>query len=321
MRRRAVLALLGGAAVWVRRAQARVARAQPLRVGVLDPGLPTLFDAFFQGMRELGYVEGDSVVYLRRSTEGQAAPTVRLATELAGLKPDVIFTSGTLPVRAVFDATSTIPIVFCGLGDAVAMGVAESLARPGRNATGLSFLITEITPKRLHLLIEALPGARRIALLWDRTTSPITLDSTIDAARALGLAVEAHRVVGPDESAAAFDAAVAGHAEAMLVLPSAFFFAYRAQLADLGLRRRLPGIYDAADFVRAGGLISYGPDLRAMFRRAASFVDKIADGATPASLPIEQPTGLELAVNLKTAMALQREIPPSIVARADEVIE
>jgi putative tryptophan/tyrosine transport system substrate-binding protein len=234
---------------------------------------------------------------------------------------DVIVTAGTLPVRAIKDATSTIPIVFAALGDAVATGAVSNLARPDGNITGLSFLNTEISAKRLGLLRETLPGAQRVAVFSDPSVVRSFVEATEEAARGLSLELRVLEIPAPDSFEGAFDAAVKWRADALNVLSSAFFNSQRVRIAELATKYRLPAMYESAEFVRAGGLIAYGASFYDLCRRAATYVDKIIKGAKPGELPVEQPSKFELVINLKTARTLGLEIPPKVLALADEVIE
>jgi putative ABC transport system substrate-binding protein len=289
------------------------------RIGLLDPGIRHLFDAFIKGMSDVGYIEGETVYYVWRSGEGRPDRLGAYAAELVQLKVDVIVTAGPPPVRAAMNATSTIPIVIAAHGDAVGWGVVKSLARPGGNVTGLSFLNAEVSPKRLELLHETVPQARRVAILFDKVASKTS--ATEDAASKMALQATAIGVAEPEELEGAFEVAIAQRTEIIDVLASPFFNSSRIRLAALAAKYRLPAMYESSEYVTAGGLMSYGPDLAELFRRAATYVDKILKGARPGDLPIEQPTKFELAINLKTAKALGLTIPPSILARADEVIE
>jgi putative tryptophan/tyrosine transport system substrate-binding protein len=271
-------------------------------VGLLDPGIPHLFDAFRDGMRTLGHFENQNITFVHRSADGRPEPIPGLAAELVRLNVDVIVTAGTSTVRAAAQATSNIPIVFAALGDAVRTGIVDTLARPGANLTGLSFLNTEISPKRLEILAEIVPGVKRIAVF-------------------AGIEVQVIDVPHLDAFENAFQAAVDGQAQALNVLASAFFNAHRARFAELATAHRLPAMYETGEYVQAGGLMAYGPSLADMFRRAATYVDKILKGAKPGDLPVEQPIKFEFLINLKTARALGLAIPPTLLARADEVIE
>ena len=322
MRRRAVLGLLGSAlALPVARFRSTAIGADLPRIGILDPGLPHLFDAFFSGMRDLGYTEGQNALYIRRSSEGQSEALSRLAGELAEAKPDVIVTAGPTGVRAAMRATSTIPIIFAALGDATGTGAVTNLAHPEGNATGFSFLNTKISAKRVELLHQAVPNARRMAVLWDRTTTGVDLKPTLQAADASGLQAQMFEVTSPDEYERAFNAAKTAQAEIIDVLASPVFNRNRERLIELAARYRLPAIYETSEYVYSGGLMSYGPSLIDLFRRSATYVDKLLHGAKPADLPVQQPTKFELIINLKAATALGLAVPETLLARADEVIE
>jgi putative tryptophan/tyrosine transport system substrate-binding protein len=317
MRRREFISLLGGAAAgW----PLAVRAATLPEIAILDPGIPQHFDAFRQGMRDLGYAESRNVHYIYRSAKGRAEPITQLASELVALKPNVIVTASALPVRAVKEATSTIPIVFV-IADAVAAGAVSNLAHPGGNITGFSFLNTELSSKRLELLLEMLPNVRRVAVLRDFNTPRNWATATEEAGRSLGVALQVLEVAGPDAFEGAFQAAATARAEALDILSSAFFNAHKARLVELAGKYRLPAMYEHDDFIRAGGLISYGPSIPELLRRAATYVDKILKGARLGDLPVEQPTKFELFINLKTAKALGLTIPESFLSRADEVIE
>jgi putative tryptophan/tyrosine transport system substrate-binding protein len=319
MRRREFIAILGSAvATWPMpvRAQSR----KPV-VGILDPGLPEHYAAFRQAMSDLGYVQGESVSYLYRSAEGDAKSVHQLAIDLVRASPSVIVTNSALPVHAAMEATSKIPIVIASVADAVTAGLVKNVAHPGGNVTGLSFLNTELSSKRLGLLFEALPNIRRVAVLWDSNTPKSWQEATEEAGHALGAELHVLEVAGPDEFEAAFETAAAGHSDALDVLSSTFFLSHKHKLVALAAKHHLPAMYEHADFVRAGGLIAYGPSILDLFRRAATYVDKILKGAQPGDLPIEQPTRFKLSLNLGTARALGLLIEPSLFARADEVIE
>ena len=272
-------------------------------------------------MDDLGYVEGRSVSYIYRSAAGRAESVPRLASELVALKPDAIVTASALPVRAVKEATSTIPIVFATIADAITAGAVNNLAHPGANVTGFSFLNTELSAKRLELLVEALPNIRRVAVLRDLNTPHEWAEATEEAGHRLGLALQLLEVAGPGTYEAAFEAAVTARADALDILASAFFNSHKARLVELAAKYRLPTMYEHDDFVGTGGLIAYGPNIPDLFRRAAVYVDRILKGAKPGDLPVEQPTRFTLIINVKTANALGLTLPPTLLARADEVIE
>jgi putative ABC transport system substrate-binding protein len=290
-------------------------------IGILDPGVGHIFDAFAQGMHDLGYVEGQNITYVRRSAEGKAELVPPLAIELVNLKVDVIVTIATLPVRSVRQATTTIPIVFLALGDALGGGFVSNLARPGGNLTGQSFLNSELSAKRLEILRDAIPSIRSVAVFYDPNTTRSFLEATEETGRRLGLQLQAVPLPGIDAFELAFQQAAAARVDAVDVLASAFFMANRVRFAELAAKYRLPAIYEAGEYVRSGCLMAYGPSLSDMGRRGATYVDKILKGTKPGDLPVEQPTKFELVVNLKAAKSLGLTIPESFLVRADEVIE
>jgi putative tryptophan/tyrosine transport system substrate-binding protein len=306
--------------------------AQAARIGYLvtgglaSPETRVLLDAFRQGLRERGYVEGQNIVIEYRAADGQLQRFPALAAELAQLKPEVIVAQGTPAALAAKDATTTIPIVTPVMGDPVGDGLVASLARPGGNITGLTFLGPELVAKRLELLKEALPRVSRIAALWhpgayaERTTSAM-VQETEAAARTLGVQLHLVEVRGPDELDRAFATMTSAHAEALIVLPSAMLFNERRRLVDLAARHRLPAMYQLGEFVELGGLMAYGASITDLIRRSATHVDKILQGAKPADLPVEQPTKFELVINLKTAEALGLTIPPTLLFQADKIIK
>ena len=308
-------------AAWMATAVVRAQqRGTMARIGIFDPGLPVHFAAFVAGMHDLGYVDGRNVAYVRRSAKGGADLVAQMAEELAESKVDVVVTVGPLQIHSVMKATSTIPVVFV-LGDPVATGVVSNLARPDRNATGLSFLNAEVGAKRLELLVEMLPGTRRVAVLFDRKSTRSNLDETVAAARTLNLEAPVSEIGAPEEFEAVYAAAAAARVQAIDVLASPFFNANRAQLVELAARYRLPAMYESDEFVRSGGLISYGVGIVDLFRRMSGYVDRILKGARPADLPVEQATKFDLTISMKTAKALGLAVPPAMLARADEVIE
>ena len=319
MRRRELLEFTGWLALSL--GTSRLNAADLPRIGILDPGLPHLFDAFFAGMKDHGYIEGQTVAYMRRSTAGEAEPLRQAAAELAGAKVNIIVTAGPLAVRAAMNATRTIPIVFAALGDAIANRVVTNLAHPSENATGFSFLNTEMSIKRVELLHVMAPNAHRIAVLWDNSGTGADLKATLDAAAAMGLETKLFEVARPDEYEGRFKAAIVAGNGAIDVLGSPTFNENRELLVSLADRYRLPAMYETSEYVYSGGLISYGPSLFDLFRRAAGYVVKLLDGAKTAELPAQQPTKFELIINLKTAKALGIAVPQSLLARADEVIE
>jgi len=280
-------------------------------------------EAFRRGLRDLGYVEGKNIFIEYRWAEGKTERLHDLAAELIRLKVDVIVTSGPAATRAAKEATVTIPIVMAQDSDPVGNGLVASLARPGRNITGLSSLAAEISGKRLELLKEIVPRLSRVAVLGSSITpgNAHALRETELAAKAFGVQLQYVDVLVTKDIAPAFRAAAKGHADALLVLTSLVLISQRPQLADLAVKSRLPAIYDRGEFVEDGGLLCYGTNFTDLSRRAATYVDRILKGAKPADLPVEQPTKFELVVNLKTANALGLKIPNSILVQATKVIE
>jgi putative tryptophan/tyrosine transport system substrate-binding protein len=329
MDRRAFLGTLAGGLV----AAPLVAEAQQAakiaRIGFLSLNLapnPHLPEAFRQGLRDLGYVEGRNVVIEYRDAEGKPERFPALAAELVALKVDVILVGSTPQALAAKQATKTIPIVFIGTADPVGSGLVTSLARPGGNVTGLSNLAAELVGKRLEQLMQAVPGVTRVAVLWhpgnlgDRTEKEMLKAADV-AARALGVRLQFVEARGPADFDRAFSDMTRAYAGALTVLPSNMFSNERRRLVDLAAKNRLPAVFPFRDFADAGGLMAYGPNLADLSRRAATYVDKILKGAKPADLPVEQPTKFELVINLKTAKALGLTIPQSVLGRADEVIQ
>ena len=303
--------------------------AKIARVGYLAGRLADSTDmtkAFREGLRDLGYVEGRTVVVEFRDAEGKLERLPALAAELAALKVDVIVVGGTLHALAAKQATTTIPIVFAAVADPVTSGLVTSLARPGGNVTGLSNLNQELVGKCLELLKQAVPGVSRVAVLWrpgalpERTERDMLKGAEV-AARGLGVRLQLVQARGPADYDRAFSNMTKARTGALTVLSSTQLLIDRRRLVDLAAKNRLPAVYPWREGVDAGGLISYGPDFTDLFRRVAAYVDKILKGAKPGDLPVEQPTKFELAINLKTARALGLTIPPSLLARADQVIE
>jgi putative ABC transport system substrate-binding protein len=287
---------------------------------------PHLPEAFRQGLRDLGYVEGRNVVIEYRNNEGKNERLPALAAELVALKVDLILAAATPHALAAKQATRTIPIVFAATGDAVADGLVTSLARPGGNITGLSFFTPELVGKRLELLKQTVPAVSRVAVLWNpgglgESTEKDVLKRAEVAARAIGVQLQFVEARGPADFDRVFSDMTRARAGALTVLTSAMLFEARKRLVDLVAKSRLPAVYPWREFVDAGGLMAYGPDLADLFRRAATYVDRILKGAKPGDLPVEQPTKFELVINLKTAKALGLTIPPSLLQRADHVIE
>ncbi len=297
------------------------------RIGYLGGFSPSagapLLEAFRQGLRELGYVEGQNIFIDFRWAEGRPDRFPALAAELINLRVDVIVTYSNPAVTALQQATRTIPIVVASMGDPVASGFVASLARPGGNITGFSTLSEELGGKRVELLREAVPKVSRVAVLaGSQTASQRTQWREIQAAaKALKVTPQRQEVAGPDEIEHAFASFVKGRAQGLIVLPHAVTNDRRTQIVGLAAKNRLPGIYPDSLFVEAGGLMSYGPNRSDLHRRAATYVDKILKGAKPADLPVQQPTRFELVLNMKTAKALGVTFPPSIMVRAEQVIQ
>jgi putative ABC transport system substrate-binding protein len=275
---------------------------------------------FDKGMRELGYVEGQNIVIERRWAGGNAASVPDLAADLVRLKVDAIFAGGAT-VGAVKRATGTIPIVFIAEGDPVGSGLVASLARPGGNITGLAILADELAGKRLELLKETVPRISRVAVLRHSTSDVSHLKATEAAASSLGFQLQILEVKYSNDFDSAFGAAKKGGAEALIELPSSFLATHRKSLVDLAAKSRLPAMYEHSGFANDGGLMSYGPNLPDIYRRAAIYVNKILKGAKPADLPVEQPTKFEFVINLRAAKQIGLTIPPNVLARADRVIK
>jgi putative tryptophan/tyrosine transport system substrate-binding protein len=323
MKRREFITLLGGAAA----ASPLAARAQQAgklpMVGYLGPttasALSQRLNSFVQRLRELGWNEGHTVAIEYRWAEGRDDRYAEIAAEFVRLKVDVIVTGGAAPALAAKHATSVIPIVFTVVEDPVGTGVVVSLARPGGNVTGLSNQSAELAGKRLEFLREAVPKLRRLVILGniDRV---LEMGEAQEAARKFGVEVDTLEIRRAGDIALAFEAFKQG-ADAVYVVADPLTFANRARIHTLTMGARLPTIYNARDYVEAGGLMSYGSNVSDLFRRSADYVDKILRGAKPADLPVEQPTKFDLVINLTTAKALGLTVPDSLLARADEVIE
>jgi putative ABC transport system substrate-binding protein len=328
-RREFIGTLAGGLLVAPFAAEAQQA-AKIARIGYLGnspTAFPHLREAFLQGLHDLGYVEGRNVVIEYRYAEGKLERLPALAAELVALKVDVIFVGGgTLTALAAKQATRTLPIVFADAADPVTSGLVTSLARPGGNVTGLYALAAELVGKRLELLKQAVPEVSRVAVLWHpgavpEHTEKDMLKGAEVAARALGVRLQFVEARGPADFDRAFSDMTRARAGALTMLPSTMFVNERRRLVDLAAKNRLPTVLAARVWVDDGGLMSYGPSIADLFRRAATYVDRILKGARPGDLPVEQPTKFELVINLKTAKALGLTIPQSVLVRADEVIQ
>ena len=327
MKRREFITVLGGAtAGWP-----LVARAQPpvriAKIGHIESGLPSsspnLLAAFRQGLRELGYVEGQNLFIERRYGEGREERLPQLAEELVQFGVDAIFAIGPPQALAAAKATHRIPIVFVGGGDPVAMGLVKSLARPGGNLTGLTFVTVELASKRMQLLKDAVSIAERVAVLWNpnNVINKLELEKATTTAEALGLTPLPIEIRVLDDIEGAFIAMTRQRADAALVLSSPLTFPNRARIVESALRARMPTLGALREYAEAGVLMSYGPSYADHCRRAATYVDQILKGTKPADLPVQLPTTFELVINLKTANALGLDVPPWLLARADEVIE
>ncbi|HSB79233.1 MAG TPA: ABC transporter substrate-binding protein [Candidatus Methylomirabilis sp.] len=294
------------------------------RIGVLSQhAMPDPWvEALRQGLREQGWVEGENLRLEYRYADEKLERLPRLATELVGLKVDVIVTGGEAGIRAARDATSTIPIVMANSGDPVGTGLVKSLSRPGGNITGLSLLNLELGGKRMDLLKEAVPKVSRVAVLWNATNpvKALELKSTQEAGKVLGVDVTSVEVREPTDLAAAFAGITRARSTGLIVLAEPLTLAHRREIGEFAIKNRLPMIAELREFAEAGGLMTYGPNILDLWGRSATYVDKILKGAKPGELPVEQPTKLELVVNLKTARALGLKIPQPVLFRADEVI-
>ena len=304
-------------------AEAQQAKKIP-RIGILTARSGALeTEAFRDGLRELGYIEGQNLVMEYRSADDRLEQLPDLAAELVRLKVDVIVTQSTPATVAAKNATKTIPIIMAGSTDPVATGVVPSLARPGGNITGVTVMNEKLAGKRLELLKETNPKVSHVAVLWNPANSgaAVVLKQTQTAAKQLSLPLESLEIRSVNDLQGVFEAATRSGANALVVLRSVPISDHLKVVADLAIKDRLPSIHDRGDFVEAGGLMSYGPNLSDMPRRAAIYVDKVLKGAKPAELPVERPTKFELIINLKTAKQIGLMIPPNVLLRADTVIK
>jgi len=317
-----ILALLVG---WARMAQAQQFKKIP-QIGLLSAGSSSAgsprIEAFRQGLRELGYQEGNTVTIEYRFAEGKLERLPSLAAELVRLNVDTIVTGGTPQLLAAKHATRTIPVVMAFAGDPVEQGFVASLARPAGNITGLSSVAPDLSGKRLELLKEIVPTLSRAGVLWNPADPGIrrNFNETETAARALGVQIHSLEVWSRDQFGSAFKAATAARVQALNLLQANLTNEHRRQIVKFAAQSRLPTMFGEEGLMDAGGLISYGPDYGDLFRRAALYVDKILKGAKPADLPVEQPTQFELVINLKTAKQIGLTMPPNVLARADKVI-
>jgi len=325
LKRREFITLLGGAAAWPLAARAQQPAKLPT-IGYLGaatlPSESQRMAAFVQRLRELGWIEGRTVVIDYRWAEGRSERVADIAAEFVQDKVDLIFATGTEAALAAKKATALIPIVFPVAGDPLGSGMVASLARPGGNVTGLSNLAADLAAKRLEILRDVFPGLNRLAIMANVSSpgSVLEMDEFQEAARALRLEVVPLEIRRTEDIAPALES-LKGRVEALYVVGDPLANLNRVRINTFALVARLPTIYVQREYVEAGGLMSYGPNYAALFRRAADYVDKILRGAKPADLPVEQPTQFDLVINLVTARALGLTVPPTLLARADEVIE
>ena len=323
MRRREFITLFGGAvAAWpvVARAQQLVGKLR--KIGSISNFRNENFEAFIQGLREAGYVDGQNMLLETRFHGGALDRVDEFAAELVALKCSVIFAAAPYAIQAAMKATTTIPIIGVDLeSDPVASGWVKSLARPGGNITGFFLDIPELGGKQIELLKEAVPTTARLAILWDATIGKVQFHATETAMRPSGVTLESFPIRLVEDIKEAFERATRERVHGLVILTSPLIFNQRSQIADLALKAHLPTISPFNSFPKVGGLMAYGPNLASMFKRAAGYVDQVLSGANPGELPIQRPSKFELVINLKTAKALGLAIPPTLLVRADEVIE
>jgi len=326
VRRRDFITVVAGVAVvWPLGVRAQTPTGKIYRLGILQPGKPPepLVDDLRERLKELGYREGRNIAYEYRWAEGIPDRLVELAKELVDLKVDVITTLATPAALAAKNVTKTVPIVFMGVGDPIGAAVVPSLSHPGGNVTGISVLGTELSGKRLEILKEIVPNAAPVAMFWNDTNPGMVLRAreAQNAADRLDLNLQSigvHDLISFDSAFATINSK---QFNALLTLVDPFTREHRQRIIDFAAKRRLPAIYEAREFVDAGGLVSYGPNLSALQRRAADYVSMIFKGAKPGDIPVEQPTKFELIINLKTAKELGLTIPPTVLERADQLID
>ena len=323
MKRREFIGLLGGAAAWPLTASAQRAEGELVTIGILAIEPWPSIDAFRHALDARGYIEGKNVRFVYRYAKGHNERLPELANELVGLNVDVIFTWRTDAVLAAKQATATIPIVMGVIGDAIGSGIVTNLARPGGNITGCSLRVAELEGKRLQLLKEVVPGLSRVAILLNPTNHymPLVRESVRKGAEVLHLSLAFYEVYDTITLDAAFVTLTKDRPNAFLVPADTFLVSQRSRIAQFAIENKLPSIYTFREYIEAGGLIAYAPNYPDLFRRAASYVDRILKGAKPGELPIERPNTFQLFVNLKTARALGLTVPPKLLAIADEIIE
>jgi ABC-type uncharacterized transport system substrate-binding protein len=323
VKRREFITLLGsGALAWPLAARAQQA-SKVWHMGFIAHGHESFYDALFEGLHEYGYEEGRNLLIERRYARGRAERFGEFAAEMIRLNVDIIIVVTTPAALAVMNATKTIPIVHPNAIDPLNTGLIDSLARPGRNLTGGAQLTAEVSAKRLEILKKVVPGLSRVAVLWNPGNPAIVFSwkETQGAARLLGVTLQSHEVQAPKGFTAAFAAIADEHPEALLVLQDAVTMQQRGEIIDFAIQQRLPSMFNERGWAGAGGLMSYGENLAAMYRRAAYFVDRIFKGTKPADLPVEQAAKFDMVLNLRTAKAIGLTIPDSILVLADEVID
>jgi len=323
VKRREFIGLLGGAAAWPLTASAQRAEGELVTIGILAIEPWPSIDAFQHALDARGYIEGKNVRFVYRYAKGHNERLPELANELVGLNVDVIFTWRTDAVLAAKQATATIPIVMGVIGDPIGSGIVTNLARPGGNITGCSLRVAELEGKRLQLLKEVVPGLSRVAILLNPTNHymPLVRESVRKGAEVLHLSLAFYEVYDTITLDAAFVTLTKDRPNAFLVPADTFLVSQRSRIAQFAIENKLPSIYTFREYIEAGGLIAYAPNYPDLFRRAASYVDRILKGAKPGELPIERPNTFQLFVNLKTARALGLTVPPKLLAIADEIIE
>jgi putative tryptophan/tyrosine transport system substrate-binding protein len=323
MKRREFIGLLGGAVAWPLTASAQRAGGKIITIGILaiEPWPP--IDTFRRALDDLGYIEGKNVRFEYRYAKGRNERFPELANELVGLNVDVILTWSTDAALAAKQATTRIPIVMGAVGDPLGIGIVTNLARPGGNVTGLSSRAAELEGKRLQLLKEVVPGLSRVAILFNPTNHymPLALQSARKGAQTLDVTLASYEVYDTASLNGAFVTLTKDRPDGLLVPGDPFLVSQRSRIAQFAIENKLPSVYTFRKYIEAGGLIAYTPNFDDLFRRAATYVDKILKGAKPGELPIEQSTKFRLVINFKTARTIGVIVPPTLVARADEVIE
>jgi putative ABC transport system substrate-binding protein len=324
MKRREFIGMLGGVAVWPLSARGQQLHGYRIGYLALSSGENnTHMRPFAERLRELGLIEGKNIEIIYRSAEGNPERLPQLAKELAELKPDVLVAGfGTLAAKAAKEATTTIPVVFLIVGDPLGAGIITNLARPGANVTGMSSQISDLGAKRLEVIREIVPGIKHLAVLMNPQTpaTALSLHELRSAALREQMELNVYKMTSAEQMSAQFEAAAKGN-EAIIVLEDPLIFSLRSELVEHTVKYRLPALFAERSFVEAGGLVGFGPNRPTIFRHAAEYVERILKGAKPGNLPVQQPTDFELAVNLRTARAMGLEVPVSLLARADEVIE